>query len=141
MIFSPILEIRLTKLSFTVRLFAILELFILSKFPLHEKFNSDNSLQNFIKSSFFATKSVSLLTSIIDIIPLSSFTNANPSEAVLLIFFEALAIPFFLKNSIDLSISPLFSSKANLQSLKPTPVNSLNFLILSNRSLFDIKII
>ena len=33
---------------------------------------------------------------------------------------------------------PLFSSKAILQSLKPTPVNSLNFLILSNKFLSDI---
>ena len=76
--------------------------------------------------------------SIIDTSPLSSLTNANPSEAVLLIFLEALAIPFFLKNSIDFSISPLVSSKAILQSLKPTPVISLSFFILSNKSLFDI---
>jgi hypothetical protein len=53
-------------------------------------------------------------------LPSSSFTKAKPSEAVLLIFFEALAIPFFLKNSIDFSISPLVSSRAILQSLKPT---------------------
>ena len=35
-----------------------------------------------------------------------------------------MAIPFFLKNSIDFSISPLHSSIAFLQSLKPTPVIS-----------------
>ena len=76
--------------------------------------------------------------SIIETFPSLSFTNTRPSEAVLLIFFDALAIPFFLKNSIDLSKSPLVSSRATLQSLKPTPVISLSFLILSSKSLFDI---
>ena len=76
--------------------------------------------------------------SIIEICPASSLTRTKPSEAVLVIFFEAFAIPFFLKNSIDFSILPLVSSIANLQSLKPTPVNSLNFLMLSSKSLFDI---
>ena len=75
--------------------------------------------------------------SIKDIWSPSCFTKAKPSEAVLLIFFEAFAIPFFRKNSIDFSISPLVSSRASLQSLNPTPVISLNFFILSNKSLFD----
>jgi len=69
------------------------------------------------------------------------FTKTNPSEAVRLIFFEAFAIPFFLKNSTDFSKSPLVSSSATLQSLKPTPVISLSFLILSNKALLDIKLL
>ena len=66
-------------------------------------------------------------------------SKANPSFAVLLIFLEAFAIPFFLKYSTDFSIFPPVSSNAVLQSLKPTPVISLNFLMLSNKSLPDIR--
>ena len=44
-IFSPIFEIRLIKLSFTVEPFFILVKFNFSKFPLFEKFKSDSSLQ------------------------------------------------------------------------------------------------
>ena len=136
-IFSPIFAIKFTKLSFTIIPLPIFELFNSSKLPLVAKFISDSSLQKFMKSLFFATKSVSLLISINEIFPPSFFAKAKPSDAVLLIFFDALAIPFFLKNSIDLSISPLFSSSASLQSLKPTPVISLSLLMLSNKSLFD----
>ena len=71
--------------------------------------------------------------------PSFSLTNASPSEAVLLIFFDALAIPFFLKNSIDFSKSPLLSSTATLQSLNPTPVISLNFFILLSKSFSGIR--
>ena len=46
----------------------------------------------------------------------------------------------FLRNSIDFSISPLVSSRATLQSLKPTPVISLNFFMLSSKSLFDMSL-
>ena len=67
MIFSPILAIKLTKLSFTRIPFAIFEIFSLFKSPLVEKLISDSSLQKFIKSLFFATKSVSLLISITEI--------------------------------------------------------------------------
>ena len=121
-------------------LFCIFELFNFSKFPFSLKLIFEISLQKEIKSSFFATKSVSLFISIIEISPSTFSTNASPSEAVLLIFFEAFAIPFFLKNSMDFSISPPVSSIASLQSLKPTPVSSLSFLILSRRTLFDIRL-
>ena len=87
----------------------------------------------------FVAKNKDFLNFSKEICPSISSTNTSPSDAVLLIFLEALAIPFFLRNSIDFSISPLFSSSAILQSLKPTPVISLSFLILSNKSLFDMK--
>ena len=137
-IFSPIFAIKLTRLSLTRLPLDIFASLSLLKSPCLEKLISESSLQKFIKSLFFATKSVSLFISIIEIFPSLAFTKASPSEAVLLIFLEALAIPFFLKNSTDFSKSPLVSSSANLQSLKPTPVISRSFLILSSKSLFDI---
>ena len=131
-IFSPILEIKLIKFSFTKEPFNIFELLSSSKLPFEIKFSSETSLQKLIKSLFLATKSVSLFISIIDTLPFSSLARTKPSDAVLLIFLEAFAIPFFLKNSTDFSKSPFVSSKAILQSLKPTPVSSLSFFILSN---------
>ena len=111
------------------------DLFILSRSPLFLKLISETSLQKDIKSLFFATKSVSLLISIIETSPFSSRKRQSPSAAVLFILFEALAIPFFLKSSIDFSISPPVSSIAALQSLNPTPVISLSFFTLSIESL------
>ena len=46
----------------------------------------------------------------------SSIIEINPSVAPLDDFLAALAIPFFLKNSIAKSISSLFSDRAVLQS-------------------------
>ena len=55
----------------------------------------EKNFTKLINSLFLATKSVSLFISITDILLLSSFIRAKPSEAVLLIFFEAFTIPFF----------------------------------------------
>ena len=98
---------------------------------LFSLFSSLSSLAKFIKSSFLATKSVSQLTSITDFLISSPLTTTTPSFASLDIFFEALDIPLTLKISIALSKFPFDSLIAKLQSLKPAPVTSLNFFILS----------
>ena len=84
-----------------------------------------------MKSSFLATKSVSQFTSIAEIFPSSPETATTPSLASLDIFFDALEIPFTLNISTALSKSPPDSFIAKLQSLKPAPVASLNFLTFS----------
>ena len=56
------------------------------------------------------------LISMIDDLLLTIAIEINPSVAPLDDFFAALAIPFFLKNSIAKSISSLFSDRAVLQS-------------------------
>ena len=84
-----------------------------------------------MKSSFFATKSVSQFTSIIEnffSLPLKATT---PSLASLDIFFDAFETPLTLNISIALSISPPDSCIAALQSLKPAPVDCLNCFIFS----------
>ena len=80
-IFSPILAIKATKLSSTVISFFILLLFnsLISEF--FSLLSSLNSLTKFIKSSFFATKSVSQFTSISEICLLLSLTAITPSLA------------------------------------------------------------
>ena len=133
------MEIKVTKLSLTFFLFSILEIKISSIFPEFNRANLDISSTNFINSLFFATKSVSLLTSIIENLFSFSEIQTKPSAAIRSNFLLALAIPFILKNSIDFSISPLQLSIAFLQSLNPTPVSSLNFFTLSNILSGDMK--
>ena len=65
--------------------------------------------------------------------------QTKPSAATLSILLFAFAMPFFLNNSTDFSISPFVSSIALLQSLNPTPVISLNCFTFSNKSFDDIK--
>ena len=138
-IFSPIFAIKSIKLVSTGKLFFMCALLTFSKSDLFSKIIVDTSLQKEINVSFFATKSVSLLISTKDTSPSFSCKRHKPSAAVLLILLVAFAIPFFLKNSIAFSMSPLTSSIASLQSLNPTPVISLSFFTLSSRSLLDIK--
>ena len=77
-------------------------------------------------SSFFAAKSVSMLTSTIAAV----FPSAEkailtrPSAAVLPAFFAAFARPFSLRYSIALSMSASTSTSAFLQSIMPAPVLS-----------------
>ena len=94
-------------------------------------FISLNSLTKLIKSSFLATKSVSQFISIKEVLFISPLITITPSLASLDIFFDAFAIPLTLKISTALSKSPFDSFNARLQSLKPAPVDCLNFLILS----------
>ena len=70
-------------------------------------------------------------TSIIEVFLWSPLIATTPSLASRDIFFDALEIPFILKISTALSKSPLDSLIAKLQSLKPAPVASLNFLTFS----------
>ena len=81
----------------------------------------------FWNSAFFATKSVSALTSITTPAVLSSLVQANatPSAAILPAFLVAAARPFSLKRSIAFSILPSASVSAFLQSIIPQPVFSL----------------
>ena len=79
-----------------------------------------------LKSAFFATKSVSELTSTIAAFLPSTSVLTIPSAAILPAFLAALAIPFSLKNSTALSISPSVAARAFLQSIIPAPVISLN---------------
>ena len=52
----------------------------------------------------------------------------RPSDAVLPDFLAAFARPFVLSQSIEDSMSPLFSFKAFLQSIIPAPVLSRSSL-------------
>src|SRR5512143_1018470 len=82
---------------------------------------------NFWNSSFFATKSVSLFTSIsTPILPEFWMEEAIiPSEATRAAFLAAAERPFFLRISTAFSKSPPASSKAFFASIMPTPVFSL----------------
>ena len=125
------MAIKATKFSstdFPLFIFVKFNFFKSEKYLL---FNSLNSLTKIIKSSFFATKSVSQFTSIIDVFLLSPDTITTPSLALLDIFFEALTIPLTLKISTALSKSPFDSLSDALQSLKPAPVDCLSFFIFS----------
>ena len=51
---------------------------------------------------------------------------------------ETLISDEYRKMVLESHMEDLVSSKAILQSLNPTPVISLNFFILSSKSLFDI---
>ena len=93
-----------------------------------------------INSLFLATKSVSLFISIIEKLLSSSEMHIKPSAAILSILLLAFAMPCFLSNSIDFSISPFVSSIAFLQSLNPTPVISLNCFTFFNKLSATIKI-
>ena len=130
-IFSPIFAINATRLSSTVLPFFILDFFNSSRLDFVLLLISVISLTNDIKSSFFATKSVSQLTSIKDVQFSSPLKATTPSLASLDIFLDALEIPLTLKISTALSRSPFDSLIARLQSLKPAPVTFLNFLTLS----------
>ena len=103
---------------------------------LTELFNSLISFTKSRKSSFFATKSVSQFISIKDFLYWSPLTATTPSLATRDIFLEAFEIPLTLKISAALSISPLASSIAVPQSLKPAPVDCLSCLIFSKSSKF-----
>src|SRR6185369_4745950 len=74
--------------------------------------------------SFFATKSVSLLTSTrAPLFPSAAMTAATrPSVAALPAFLAAAARPFLRRVSTAFSISPPVSSSAFLQSSMPAPV-------------------
>jgi hypothetical protein len=61
----------------------------------------------------------------------------KPSDATLPDFLAAFAKPFVLSQSIEDSISPLFSLRAFLQSIMPAPVLSLNSLT-NDAEMFDI---
>ena len=130
-IFSPIFDINETIFSSTDCPFFIKFDFTFSILEEHLLFISLNSFTKFIKSSFFATKSVSQFTSITDVWFSSPDKAITPSFASLDIFFDAFETPFILKISIALSKSPFDSFKAELQSLKPAPVECLNFLTFS----------
>ena len=78
-----------------------------------------------LKSAFFATKSVSEFTSTIAALVPSTTVLTIPSAAILPAF-AAFAIPFSLKYSTALSISPSVFARAFLQSIIPAPVISLN---------------
>ena len=111
--------------------FDIFDLFNSSKFDEQLLFISLNSFTKEIKSSFFATKSVSQFTSINDVLIESPLTTITPSLASLDIFFEALVIPLTLSISAALLMSPFDSFNAALQSLNPAPVDFLNCFIFS----------
>ena len=70
-------------------------------------------------------------TSIIEVFFESPLTAITPSLASLDIFFDAFEIPLTLRISIAFSKSPFDSFIAELQSLKPAPVASLNFFTFS----------
>jgi len=78
--------------------------------------------------SFFATKSVSELTS--NKIPVFPFvaTRVKPSAAIRPSFLAALLIPFSRSQSTAFAMSPSHSVKAFLQSIIPAPVFSRNSL-------------
>ncbi len=75
-------------------------------------------------SSFLATKSVSELTSTAAPRVPSTATPTRPSAAVRPAFLAAAARPLARSQSIEASISPLFSASAFLQSIMPAPVRS-----------------
>ena len=92
--------------------------------------------------SFFATKSVSELTSTTAAHFLSSLTyvSQTPSAAIRLAFFSAAARPFLRKNSIASSKLPLVYVRAFLQSIIPAPVFSLkSFTMLAVISAMSIS--
>mmetsp|Transcript_44208 Transcript_44208/g.99648 ORF Transcript_44208/g.99648 Transcript_44208/m.99648 type:complete len:495 (-) Transcript_44208:766-2250(-) len=79
------------------------------------------SLVNSLKMELLATKSVSLFTSTMTaILELKCTYEAMlPSAAMLPAFLSALAMPFFLSQSMALSMSPSFSFRAFWQSRMP----------------------
>ena len=80
--------------------------------------------------SFLATKSVSELTSTTaPLVPLV-VTPTSPSAAVRPAFFAALARPLVRSQSTAVSMSPLFSASAFLQSIMPAPVRSRRSLTM-----------
>ena len=83
---------------------------------------------NSVKLAFFATKSVSALTSMTTpILPQSeTFANATPSAAILLAFLTEAARPFSRRSSVAFSMSPFASASAFLQSIMPQPVFALS---------------
>ncbi|MPM24889.1 hypothetical protein SDC9_71377 [bioreactor metagenome] len=85
-----------------------------------------------LNSSFAATKSVSQLTSTTEPNFISSemYVVTIPSAAILPAFLAAAASPFSLNTSIALSMSPLVSLRAFLQSIIPAPVLSLSSLTI-----------
>ena len=117
---------------------AILELFNFVTSEEHSLLISLNSLTKLMKSSFFATKSVSQFTSINDVLLILPLITITPSLASLDIFLDAFVIPLTLNISEALSKSPLDSFNAALQSLKPAPVDCLNFLIFSISLIFKL---
>ena len=91
-------------------------------------------LTNSRNVSFFATKSVSALTSIIaaDFLSSATIISTTPSAAILLAFFAATARPFSRRSLIASSTSPLASVSAFLHSIMPQPVFCLkSFTILA----------
>ncbi len=81
----------------------------------------------------FAAKSVSQFTSTITptLPPVCIYDAITPSDAALPDLFCNLARPFSLKYSTAFSMSPLACFNASLQSIRPTPVFSLNFFTSS----------
>ena len=79
-----------------------------------------------MKSSFLATKSVSQLSSIIAAsCPLvADSITTSPWEALRSPRLSALAMPFLRRISTALSMSPLASCRAALQSIIPAPVRA-----------------
>ena len=71
-----------------------------------------------------------------DVFLLSPLIAITPSFASRDIFFDAFDIPFTLKISKALLRSPEDSFKAELQSLKPAPLLSLNCLIFTMSLIF-----
>jgi hypothetical protein len=76
----------------------------------------------FWKSSVRATKSVSQFSSTIAPRPPCVSAATTPSLVDLPARFSALAIPFLRRKSTAAAMSPLFSSRAFLQSIMPAPV-------------------
>ena len=107
----------------------------------------DKFSQKSVKTSFFATKSVSALTSNNTAEPSLIFAVINPSDASLVAFLFAVLIPFFLNHSIAFSTFPSDSSSAFLQSSIPAPdLSRSSFIvcddnpILSPYSTFSVSI-
>ena len=102
---------------------------------------SATSLENFMKSSFLATKSVSQFTSTRIPFFRSALTALEiiPSPASRPAFFAAEATPFLRRIEIASSKSPLVSANARLQSIRPAPVFSRKS-ITASFVIFDISI-
>ena len=90
-------------------------------------------LTNATNFSFFAAKSVSILTSTRAIrVPSSEdFTPSKPLAAVRPAFFAAFKELFLRRSSIAWSISPPASARAFLQSIMPRPVRSRSSLTIA----------
>ena len=129
--FSPMMEIWEDKASLTVRVSSLAHFSAikLSMSAAEEaRACAATSATYAWNVAFFATKSVSALTSTTTAVFSSAVSNVStiPSAAIRPAFLAAPASPFSLKNSTAFSISPSVAARAFLQSIIPAPVISLN---------------